>query len=351
MQTYPGRACMAPLLDVLMTLLHWGVPGWAAALATREELFQYAAQALGVFAERHGERLLHTPGNPISLALTLDSLGRAGAPGSAGGRMGGEGCRERGSVPACGRACGSAEGPMREEASAAGMKPGEGVSAMGGSDHDRVRRCTDTSSTPGGAGDGEECMESAAGGSADRDLGSRALGPEHASECAVAGQPFANDAGAPDSSHDAGAAEPLSTESRPLPDAATAHPGPGPQPASEAAAHESSAEQGTPAGPLHVGAAGSGPAAQPPPVAFLGSMLFKRCVSGTRVVARGQRAEVAGHAFAGYGAHCDAYPHDYLTFAAALGTARADVDAFVRRLEQCFAEFRARRGSAGTATI
>ena len=78
-------------------------------------------------------------------------------------------------------------------------------------------------------------------------------------------------------------------------------------------------------------------------------MLFKRCVSGTRVVARGKHAEVAGHAFAGYGAHCDAYPHDYLTFAAALGTTRADVDAFVHRLEQCFAEFRARRGGAGSA--
>lgn len=58
-------------------------------------------------------------------------------------------------------------------------------------------------------------------------------------------------------------------------------------------------------------------------------------------------AQVAGHSFAGYGAHCDAYPHDYLTFAAALGTTRGDVDAFLRRLEQCFAEFRARRAAAG----
>ncbi|KAK9831899.1 hypothetical protein WJX81_006837 [Elliptochloris bilobata] len=164
-KAYPGRASMAPLLDVLMTLLHWGAPGWAAALAAREQLFWYAQEALDAFATRHGERLLRTPGNPISLALTLDTLGSQ----------------------------------------------------------------------------------------------------------------------------------------------------------------------------------------VPPPVAFLGSMLFKRCVSGTRVVARGKAAVVAGHSFVGYGAHCDAYPHDYLTFAAALGTTRADVDAFVRRLEQCFAEFRARRASAGGA--
>lgn len=352
MQTYPGRASMAPLLDVLMTLLHWGVPGWAAALAAREELFQYAQQALSAFAERHGERLLHTPNNPISLALTLDSLGRAGSPGSAGGPMGDERCLERGSVSGCGRPCGSAEGPAHEASRAAGAEPGEGGSAVGASIYDRVRKGTDISSTLGGAGNGEEGMEPAVGGNVDMgsDVGSRALGPGHARECAAGGQALASNAGAPEGSRSAGAADPLDPGRRP-PDAAEAHPGPGLQPASEHAAQESAAERGAPAGPLPVGAAGSGPAAQPPPAAFLGSMLFKRCVSGTRVVARGSRAEVAGHAFAGYGAHCDAYPHDYLTFAAALGTTRADVDAFVRRLEQCFAEFRARRGSGGSATV
>ena len=354
MQTYPGRASMAPLLDVLMTLLHWGAPGWAAALGAREELFHYAQHALSAFAERHGERLLHTPGNPISLALTLDSLGRAGPPGSAGGPMGGEDCLERGRVLGCGRPCGSAEGPAREASRGAGAEPGQGGSAVGASIYDRVRVGTGASSTPRGAGSGEEGVESAVGGSADggSDLGSRAVGPERASECAVSGRVLvsASNAGAPASSRSAGASEPLDPGRRPLPGAAEAHPGPGPQPASEAAAQESAAERGAPAESLPAGAAGSGPAAQPPQAAFLGSMLFKRCVSGTRVVARGQHAEVAGHAFAGYGAHCAAYPHDYLTFAAALGTTRADVDAFVRRLEQCFAEFRARRVSAGSAT-
>jgi O-phospho-L-seryl-tRNASec:L-selenocysteinyl-tRNA synthase len=69
-------------------------------------------------------------------------------------------------------------------------------------------------------------------------------------------------------------------------------------------------------------------------------MLFKRGVSGTRVVARGKEQTVAGHAFAGYGAHCDAYPHDYLTFAAALGTTESDVDEFILRLRGCIEEFR-----------
>lgn len=75
------------------------------------------------------------------------------------------------------------------------------------------------------------------------------------------------------------------------------------------------------------------------PVTFLGSMLFRRAVSGTRVVARGKEQTVAGHCFKGYGAHCDAYPCDYLTFAAALGTTERDVDEFIRRLGVCIKEY------------
>jgi hypothetical protein len=31
---------MAPLLDVLMTLLHWGAAGWGAALQQRERVYR-----------------------------------------------------------------------------------------------------------------------------------------------------------------------------------------------------------------------------------------------------------------------------------------------------------------------
>ena len=40
-------------------------------------------------------------------------------------------------------------------------------------------------------------------------------------------------------------------------------------------------------------------------VSMFGSMLFSRCVSGTRAVPRGKRQEVAGITFDGYGAHYD----------------------------------------------
>ena len=35
-QTYPGRACMAPIFDLFVTLLKMGVNGWQALLAERE---------------------------------------------------------------------------------------------------------------------------------------------------------------------------------------------------------------------------------------------------------------------------------------------------------------------------
>lgn len=63
------------------------------------------------------------------------------------------------------------------------------------------------------------------------------------------------------------------------------------------------------------------------------SLVFftSRFVSGTRVAGTGKKAEVAGKAFANYGAHQDAYPHVYLTAAAALGGSTREADEFCRR--------------------
>lgn len=79
------------------------------------------------------------------------------------------------------------------------------------------------------------------------------------------------------------------------------------------------------------------------PITYLGSMLFHRRVSGTRVVGKGVQQKVAGFKFEGYGSHCDAYPHSYLTFAAALGTTETDVEIFIRRLEACIKGFHKQR--------
>lgn len=78
---------------------------------------------------------------------------------------------------------------------------------------------------------------------------------------------------------------------------------------------------------------GTRPAAAPAS-AFLGSMLFTRCVSGTRVVPRGQPKSVGGVDFTGYGASVSGYPHDYLTAACAVGLSPAELDEFLLRLNK-----------------
>jgi len=71
---YPGRASMAPLLDLLITLLHWGAAGWRQELQQREELQHLLLEALKECASAIEERVLVTTDNPISMGMTLDSL-------------------------------------------------------------------------------------------------------------------------------------------------------------------------------------------------------------------------------------------------------------------------------------
>ncbi|XP_068612000.1 O-phosphoseryl-tRNA(Sec) selenium transferase [Brachionichthys hirsutus] len=73
-QMYPGRASATPSLDVLVTLLGLGAGGYKKLLSERKEVYSFLAEELKTLAAAHGERLLHTPHNPISLAMSLDHL-------------------------------------------------------------------------------------------------------------------------------------------------------------------------------------------------------------------------------------------------------------------------------------
>lgn len=53
---FPGRAAMAPLLDVLITLLHWGADGWRGVLQARETLHTYARDRMTDLAQELGAR-------------------------------------------------------------------------------------------------------------------------------------------------------------------------------------------------------------------------------------------------------------------------------------------------------
>ncbi|XP_047241948.1 O-phosphoseryl-tRNA(Sec) selenium transferase isoform X2 [Girardinichthys multiradiatus] len=71
---YPGRASASPSLDVLITLLTLGANGYKKYLSERKEIYSFLVEELKNLASAHGERLLHTPHNPISLAMSLDGL-------------------------------------------------------------------------------------------------------------------------------------------------------------------------------------------------------------------------------------------------------------------------------------
>jgi len=70
-KTYPGRASISPILDLFITLLHLGASGWSDLLKSRRELWPVFQERLRALAAKHGERLLCTPNNNISMAVSL----------------------------------------------------------------------------------------------------------------------------------------------------------------------------------------------------------------------------------------------------------------------------------------
>lgn len=73
-QIYPGRGSAAPALDVFITLLSLGGRGYKELCSQRKENYSYLRARLEEVAGRHGERVLSTPNNPISIAVSLSSL-------------------------------------------------------------------------------------------------------------------------------------------------------------------------------------------------------------------------------------------------------------------------------------
>ena len=72
-------------------------------------------------------------------------------------------------------------------------------------------------------------------------------------------------------------------------------------------------------------------------------MLFHRCVSGTRVVARNVQQTLGGadsnDIFDGFGSSTNHYPHAYITAACALGLNEMEMNEFFLRLDKTIQEF------------
>jgi len=64
---YAGRASSSPAMDVFITLLSLGVNGYKNLITQQKEMYTYLKEELTKVALKHGERLLETKNNPISL--------------------------------------------------------------------------------------------------------------------------------------------------------------------------------------------------------------------------------------------------------------------------------------------
>lgn len=202
---YPGRASMSPLLDLLITLLEMGEYGWKEKLKAREQLKCYAYEALQKTASALGERVLKTDDNPISMAMTVNSL----------------------------------------------LESNHKIKYLRNEEINKPER---------------------------------------------------------------------SLQAKIEPDIETSGDKPGEIKCIEEAPNRLNLKLESPT--------------------FLGSMLFSRAASGSRVFVPGKSQEVAGIKFNSYGASSDEYKDAYINVAAAIGGSSAEVDEFLRRLEKCVAEFR-----------
>ncbi|CAN7999840.1 unnamed protein product [Ixodes hexagonus] len=70
-QTYPGRGSATPTMDLFITLLSLGTKGYVSLRNERREVLKYLTEKLIEVAEKHGERVLCTPSNRISVAMSV----------------------------------------------------------------------------------------------------------------------------------------------------------------------------------------------------------------------------------------------------------------------------------------
>ncbi|XP_023305918.2 O-phosphoseryl-tRNA(Sec) selenium transferase isoform X2 [Lucilia cuprina] len=68
----------------------------------------------------------------------------------------------------------------------------------------------------------------------------------------------------------------------------------------------------------------------------LGSMLYTRGISGTRVVAAGSNKTIDGYEFKNWGTHEDIVGPAYLTAAASLGLTSCEIEVFIKKLKECW---------------
>jgi len=78
-------------------------------------------------------------------------------------------------------------------------------------------------------------------------------------------------------------------------------------------------------------------------ISHFGSMLFTRCVSGTRVIPQQQTKKIGHQSFHGFGSSTNNYGDAYLTSACAIGLTEGEMHEFFIRLNRAFLDFVSKR--------
>jgi O-phospho-L-seryl-tRNASec:L-selenocysteinyl-tRNA synthase len=73
-KNYPGRASISPILDLFITLLEMGKTKYKYMIKDRKEKYDKLKIAMSKVADKYGEKILETPNNKISIAMTLKNI-------------------------------------------------------------------------------------------------------------------------------------------------------------------------------------------------------------------------------------------------------------------------------------
>lgn len=73
-KSYPGRASASPIIDLFITLLQLGEPGWKNILHERENNYRNSRTILTQLLEPKGIKILSSPKNDVSIALSTEFL-------------------------------------------------------------------------------------------------------------------------------------------------------------------------------------------------------------------------------------------------------------------------------------
>lgn len=73
-KNYPGRASIAPIRDLFITLLEMGKLKYLELIAERKKNYKRLKDSMQRIAEKYGENIIENPNNKISIAMTLRNI-------------------------------------------------------------------------------------------------------------------------------------------------------------------------------------------------------------------------------------------------------------------------------------